>query len=318
MEPQFRVKPILSHSSTMALKSVSNRLVYNMHTGYLFVCNDIRSNVLLALFFGALGASVAPSLSMGESRSLSHIVASAPRALLWSWANLFLFNLHNQRHSAAIAEDAINKPWRPLPAKRLTQEQATLVIYAMYPTMLAISLTFGGLVPSVLEAFLCLWHNELGGDSDPFLKNTLTAFGLACFLAGPLEVITGRSIFSGNSEAAIWLFMIAIAIATTVHAQDFRDMEGDKATGRSTVPLAMGDTESRALLAIGVVGWTYAAGLFWGVSWRETITGWMFGMVMVGNALLDRSMDGDKRTWKLWTFWMLGLFLVPFLKEVKI
>ncbi|KAF3769492.1 hypothetical protein M406DRAFT_335375 [Cryphonectria parasitica EP155] len=280
-------------------------LLYHLETIYLFSRNDIKVAIYMGFLFGALNASVASAFAMGPSLSLQQILASAPSMLLWSWSHLFLFNLHNQRHASSIAEDAINKPWRPLPSGRLTSQQATWMMYCMYPVVFLVSLNAGGLVPCLVETTLCLWYNELGGSNNPFLKNVLNAFGFSCFFAGPLEVVTGHSIFSGDMKAATWLLILASAITTMSHAQDFRDMVGDKAANRKTIPLLIGDMNARVVLAVGVATWTAIACWFWEAGPRESLAAWAAGLAMVGNFFRDRTQKGDSLSWKLFPLWLL-------------
>ena len=292
-----------------------NYLRRAIHTAYLFSRDNLKDIICLGFVFGALNSAVSSRFSMGPDHSFGQILNSSPGMLLWSSSNLFIFNLHNQRHPAAVAEDLVNKPWRPLPSGRITPEQTTRIMYCMYPVILSVAFVSGGLGPCIFEAFLCLWYNEWGGASHPFLKNVLNGFGFACFLAGPLEVATKESVFSGGGKAAAWLLMLAVSITTTSHTQDFRDMEGDKATGRNTVPLVIGDMNARLSVALGVVLWNYTACWFWGGAWKAGALAWVTGLSMVGNLFWNRSREGDVFTWKLWPFWMFGLFILPALTD---
>ncbi|KAI0376538.1 UbiA prenyltransferase family [Hypomontagnella monticulosa] len=270
-----------------------------MYTVWLFICNDVTNLTLIGIIFAILNASVAPIIAMGPQLPFRQILATIPSQVLWSCSNLFLFNLHNQRHG--IAEDTLNKPWRPLPSGRLTPEEATLIMYFMYPVTIIIALKCGGLAPCLLEMVFCLWHNEWGGGENAILKNLINGFGIPCLIAGPLEIATGRSIFSGQGKSAIWLSIIAAAIATTSHIQDFRDVEGDGAVGRRTIPLVIGDTNARLLASLGVVIFTYLSCWFWESGWRE-----------IANLFLNRTREGDDFSFKrLWFLWMLGLFSLP-------
>ncbi|KAI0010717.1 UbiA prenyltransferase family-domain-containing protein [Xylariaceae sp. FL0662B] len=287
---------------------------YHMHTAYLFSCNNLKDIVCMGYLFGALNATIADRFMMGPALTITQILKSSPSMLLWSWSNLLIFNLHNQRHAHAISEDAVNKPWRPLPSGRLTIHQATRTMYCMYPVILIVSSMVGGLVPCLLEAVFCLWYNEWGGSSDPFLKNILNGFGFACFYSGPLEIVTGRSVFAGEGRAAIWVGILAITITASSHLQDFRDMEGDRAVGRRTVPLVIGDMNARLLCILAVALSNGAACSFWEVSWRESALAWAAGLTIGGNLVLDKSIKGDVFTWKLFPLWVLGLFLLPIVK----
>lgn len=310
----------MQHSSLVQLcqqvntsrQKITSSLLHHIYTIYLFSRNDIKIAIGVGWLFGALNASIASTFTMGPDLSPRQIIQSTPAMLLWSWSHLFLFNLHNQRHASSIAEDAINKPWRPLPARRLFPRQATRIMYCMYPIVITLeSLHLGGQFPSVVEMGLCLWYNEAKGSSNAFLKNVLNAFGLACFFAGPLEVATGHSVFCGDMRAATWLLILACAIMSTSHAQDFRDLEGDKVARRVTLPLLIGDMKARLLLAFGIVFWTVIASCFWEVTLVDSLMAWTTGAAVIFNLFRDKTHEGNTRAWKMFPCWLLGLFLLP-------
>jgi 4-hydroxybenzoate polyprenyltransferase len=186
----------------------------------------------------------------------------------------------------------------------------------MYPVIFAISGTMGGTAPCVLEAFCCLWYNEWNGASNPILKNLLNGMGFACFFAGPLEVATKRSVLSDDRKAFMWLLVLAGAISTTVHAQDFRDIDGDRVSGRRTVPLLIGDDNARAVLALGIIGWTALSCWLWDLGsaerpWLSGIPACVAGAIVVWAFYRSRTREGDRRSWKLYPLWLVGLFLIP-------
>lgn len=123
----------------------------------------------------------------------------------------------------------------------------------------------GGVGPCLLEAFCCLWYNEWNGASDPLLKNLLNGIELACFFSGPLVVATRRSVLSSDTKAFMWHHVLTGANTTTTHAQDCRDIDGDRITGRRTVPWLIGGENARSPLAVGIVGWTALSCWFWDV-----------------------------------------------------
>ena len=100
-------------------------LLYHLHTVYLFSRDNIKDIICIGFVFGTLNSLVAPLFSMCPPLSFNRVPFASYKMLLWSWSNLFLFNLHNQRHPSSISEDALNKPWRPIPAGRITSAQAT-------------------------------------------------------------------------------------------------------------------------------------------------------------------------------------------------
>lgn len=284
---------------------------YHIHTLYLFTCNNVIDVILPGLLFASLSASVASRFSMGADQPLALILASIPKMLLWSWTNLLVFNLSNQRSEASIKEDMVNKPWRPLPSGRLTSADATRLFNCVRPTVLVVSFWVGGLVPCILIMCLSYCYDDRGAASNPLIKNMINGMGIGCYFAGPFEVITGRSILSGKGDAAIWVLMIMGAIATTSHAQDLRDQEGDRAAGRETLPNMVGDMNARLLAVVGIIGWTCIAASYWGVGWTKGGISGIAGAIMAGNMLRDRTRKGDILTWKFFPLWMFGLFLMP-------
>ncbi|KAI9368474.1 UbiA prenyltransferase family-domain-containing protein [Aspergillus egyptiacus] len=304
-----------SSKSTSTVPFLSS-LCYHAYTAHFFVRDNIKEVICLGMLFGALNAAVASDFEMGASRSFREILVSLPQMFLWSWTHLFYFTLHNQCSAAAIAEDKINKPWRPLPAGRITPRQAKVLVYCMYPTILAVSYTVGGVGPCLVGAFLTLWYNEWHGASDPLLKNFLNGLGFACFFAGPLEIATKSSVLAGDMKAFMWLLVIAGAIATAAHAQDFLDIEGDRASGRKTVPLLIGDANARSALALGIIGWTALSCWFWdlgsaGRSWRSCIPACVAGTIVISGFYWDKIREADQRSWKIYPIWLVGLFLMP-------
>lgn len=297
----------------------SRSLLYHAYTLYLFTCNNLKDIVILGYSFGVLGAVCSPVFGFGPSLSLVQILRRTPSMLLWSWTNLLLFNLHNQRHADAIQEDSINKAWRPLPSKRLSPTSATRLMYCMYPIVILTSLYLGGMGPCLLEMISCIWYNEWRGAETPLLKNLLNGGGFACFLAGPLEVLVlgpGTSLLS-YPRATYWLLLIALAISLTSHTQDFRDVAGDRLRGRRTVPLAIGDAQARWLVVAAVVACSALAPVFWEMGLEGLVLPAGTGAAMVFNLMWKRSVEGDVWTWKLWPVWITSFFFVPLIKMGK-
>lgn len=63
----------------------------------------------------------------------------------------------------------------------------------------------------------------------------------------------------------MWHHVLTGAITTTAHAQDFRDSDGDRITGRRTVPLLIGGENAGLPWQLGIIGWTALSCWFWDV-----------------------------------------------------
>ncbi|KAI1264451.1 UbiA prenyltransferase family [Xylariaceae sp. FL1019] len=287
---------------------------FHLYTLYLTCASNVGDIVLSGIMFSAVNSSIAPLHGMGHALSIHQILLRVPHMLLWSFSNLFLFCLHNQKRPETIIEDRMNKPWRPIPSGRLTERQASGLLYLMHPLCLLIAWSLRSFIPYVVLTSFHLWYNELGGASNGVLKNIHNAVGIICFFTGPLEVATQHSILDANSNFKAWLITLTAIFATTCHTQDFRDMSGDRAAGRQTIPLMLGDVPCRVLTAVAVVIWTVAARVLWGQEWQLMVCADVSGLVLIANLLLNRTTKADILSWKLWSVWVFGLIIIPCLK----
>lgn len=240
----------------------------------------------------------------------------------WIWLNLLVENISNQRPIAAIVEDTANKPWRPLPAGRLTREEAQDWLMMAIPVAVGTSMTLGAFKPSICLMTLVWMYNDLeGSSSDIWLRNLLNAGGLMCFSWGALSVMakdqldwplttTADGVLS--NEAYKWMAITGAVIMTTVHAQDMPDVEGDMARGRKTVPLLYGEWWARGSLAVMVLFWSVVCPGNWhgmpGWSWIAPAA---VGIAIAALSLSRRGQAVDELAWKLWCLWAATLYLLP-------
>ena len=160
----------------------------------------------------------------------------------WVWYHLLLEVLANQRLPESIAEDARNKPWRPLPSNRLQPKSAKKILLGVIPTALCMSYCLGErqFLASALLCVFTWWYNDLDGANSGFLvRNALNACRLLSFSVGATTIVIGSARVS--SWGSLWLVLLWWIIFTTVQVQDLADMEGDAVRGRKTMPLVCGD-----------------------------------------------------------------------------
>ncbi|EIW64971.1 uncharacterized protein TRAVEDRAFT_93217, partial [Trametes versicolor FP-101664 SS1] len=191
-----------------------------VYTLWLFTYSDLKTVFFPTLIFGTTAAPI---------YTTSQIL---PRAA-WIWLHLLQFCLSNQCLSPE--EDAANKPWRPIAARRITTENAQILRWAMLPVCLFVSAHYGVLLPSITLAIATLAHNELRLDSGWLARNVCNAVGYASFNAGATyAACAGGCDWKATSVAA--QVLNALVILTTIQAQDFQDIEGDQLSGRWTLP----------------------------------------------------------------------------------
>ena len=92
------------------------------------------------------------------------------------------------------------------------------------------------------------------------------------------------------------------------------DQEGDRARGRGTLPLVIGDWPARWTIAVPVVFWTIACLLFWKLDLYAWILPASLSGIVALRTLLFRNVDEDKLTWYFWNFWITSLYLLPLVK----
>ncbi|THV01892.1 hypothetical protein K435DRAFT_654504 [Dendrothele bispora CBS 962.96] len=153
----------------------------------------------------------------------------------WIWLHLLLCNVSNQVQGHA--EDAINHPWRPLPSGRLTKNECFALRWVIVGICLMLSVLFGNDMVYVTLALsvTTILYDECGLSGHPIGKNLCAVGGYISFEVGATKIIGPSRELDIISLSAISLS--GIIILTTIHSQDFSDVEGDKALGRMTLPI---------------------------------------------------------------------------------
>ena len=186
-------------------------------------------------------------------------------------------------------EDKINHPWRPFPSGRVSESQAPAIRWATVALCVSLSSMYD---PELVHTTLCLVavtfaHDELGGGNTVAGKDLFTVAAHVCFEVGATTII-GTScrhyiyvqkqpgFFALASQALIdntgvmdFISVTAIIITgtlvfTSVHVQDFPDVEGDKTVGRMTFPIYAPEL-SRFLTLFITTAWSVFLSWFWKV-----------------------------------------------------
>lgn len=136
-------------------------------------------------------------------------------------------------------------------------------------------------MPCLTQAVSCVWYCEYGGDNHPLIRNFLNGMGFMSFMGGALEVALGNVNLLEFPEALKWLGFIGLVVATTVHAQDFRDREGDRVIRRRTIQAMFGDANTRWSVVVGIAVACWMGSAFWELGWKVVLwTGSVGGIIV--------------------------------------
>ncbi|KAL8833666.1 MAG: hypothetical protein Q9170_004152 [Blastenia crenularia] len=296
-----------------APRSLPSKALSYAYQLYLFTASDFKTVVYPKTIVGVLNGL--SGLFTETPDSTTTVLYRIPLVFLWIWMNLFPFNINNQRQPAAIVEDTANKAWRPLPSKTLTPKTAFRIMITGYIAAFSMSYYLGALTPSLALLGLGISYNDLHAADRSCISRNLNNAGLY------LGFITGASItaIGGdalNAAALQWFALLYITVFTTGHMQDIPDRIGDKARGRHTVPLVIGDTLGRWTVAVGTLFWSIALPMFWESTWWAYPVPVGLAAWVAGRLFTDKSIQADDFTFVVWNAWISVIYTLPFLKSL--
>ena len=235
-------------------------------------------------------------------------------SIFWTWIHLLQLCISNQ--SLESEEDALNKPWRPIPSRLISVARARTLRWILLPLCLFVSLRLGAQWPSISLVLATLAYHELQFDSHVILRNLCNAWGYASFNAGaamiasgtshvflfkPTSYLTGRTFLLGQStltvRIAISVAVNSLIILSTVHSQDFRDQTGDKLAGRWTIPMAW-PRGSRFSILVFLTAWS--VGLSWtcGLACVFSVPFCMLAVFVGLRFIQKKTADEDKKSYQ--------------------
>lgn len=278
-----------------------------------FTESDFFTFVVPNTAFGSLGALATTLLTDASRSSILEVLQRLPAVLIFNWSNLLIFDLANQRSPNSVAEDTINKPWRPIPSNKITSEQTRRSMLVAVPLSLYLNYHLHVWEQGALVHIITWLYNDLRGSDEAFIRELLIAVGYAMFNSGSLQIAAGCSQEScGLSWQGItWTGIISAVIFTTMQVQDLKDQEGDQLRGRRTVVLFLGERVSRGSIAIFVTFWSWVCAVFWQCgSWRLAFP-ILPALLVAWRVVMIRSQHEDRQTWKLWCLWLIFLYVLP-------
>ncbi|KAJ5179267.1 hypothetical protein N7492_002477 [Penicillium capsulatum] len=297
--------------------STSRSLPFHLKTLWLISRSDVAP-VLVPHCIAGL-ANLQSGWVLGSNQPAADVTQLIIRLgcmAIWIWLNLLSLDLANQRLDESVEEDSINKPWRPIPAGRLSQNEARHLQMLVIPATLGFSYFAGGLQESYVMIALNWIYNDLGAANENFwLRNLMNALGFMDFIVGASVVAGGPGAVLSHS-GWLWVAMMGGCIFTTISLQDLYDQEGDSLRDRKTAPLVLGDLTCRVMVSVAVLGWSLATPFYLGFTLPKLAILMLLSMTIVGRTFAFRSAASDRRTFKIWCLWIVVLYALPALPDL--
>ncbi|RHZ60229.1 UbiA family prenyltransferase [Aspergillus thermomutatus] len=299
------------------------------YTLWLFVASDVQTILLPSTIFGITNALASLDLRDVQSQLPAYLntVQRIPLIIGWVGINLLPLTMNNQRSPSSIAEDSLNKPWRPLPSRRLSGSQAKRLMLGFYALALVYSFFYSGGHRQCLGLIvLGTCYNSFGaGDNNPVIRNIINALGYLCFNSGAAEVAlgSGSAVFAESPEARqyslrLWIMVITGIILTTMHVQDMCDQEGDAKRGRRTLPLVIGDAAARWSIALPMPVWGVVCPLLAGAGPLAAGLSVVLAFAVAIRMLMWRDAASDRTTFLVWNLWISVVYMLPLLGGVSL
>ncbi|KAJ7101906.1 UbiA prenyltransferase family-domain-containing protein [Mycena epipterygia] len=267
----------------------------HVHTAILFTWTDYKTIFVPITAFAC---------AVGPLHSFSNLL----QAWAWIWIHLLLCNVSNQARSKD--EDAVNRPWRPILAGRLTESQAYYLRWAIAAGCVLWSAVYGpDQVLTTLGLLLTTFVYDEGGASKHVIgKNFCNIGGYVTFEIGATKIIASQRNLDPVSTTAV--IISGILIFTTIQAQDFPDVDGDAALGRMTFPIYAPEW-SRIVTLGALISWSTFLCWYWSLGPVSSITFMLLGLYSGIRYYLWRRVPDDKTSYLVFSVWLTLAHLLP-------
>lgn len=291
---------------------------------WLFTYSDLKTIIATSFGFGLLTSLGASSFGVDPAPAWSVCLQRVPVFVLWAWLNLLPFTIDNQRQEESSIEDSINKPWRTMPRKLMTPQNAQTVMFVLYAMALVTSTQVGGLFQCISLIGLGFWYNDAaGGDVSWITRNFINGVGFMCYTSGALHIALTphqwQQFIKTDGLGLPWLVIIGLIVWSTVQTQDMYDQAGDSTRDRKTLPLVIGDANARWVTSALMLFWGLLTPSYWG--WMQTgqsgVLFWggsymaVLACIIAIRYLVFRTVPDDKKSFMLWNLWLVSNYGLP-------
>ncbi|WP_030611922.1 UbiA family prenyltransferase [Streptomyces sclerotialus] len=282
--------------TTRAPAAVLQSAWREIQLSWLFIRADRWTTVFPATCF-VIAATVHARLSPYET------VVTVGMGALYFWLFVYEHTLANQL--VGVEEDRLNKPFRPLVTGDCTLRGARLRLIAVRIAFPAYGYCLGVLKWALMWQILSLLQHEYGWGRHWLGRNLYAGVGVVAQLAAAWEIVGVLT-----PDAWRWIVTLMITVTLLMSVQDLRDINGDRAVHRSTMPLVLGETRTRIFLCAGFAVGPVAihrflmapAGPHWWIVATDLVLGGL-SLLLAVRVMLLRGPEHDQRTYRLVEQW---------------
>ncbi|KAH8110328.1 UbiA prenyltransferase family-domain-containing protein [Phellopilus nigrolimitatus] len=310
-----------------SLLRLPSKALYHFNTTLLFTASDWKTTVIPIVSISISFIFLTPSfaLELGARSKFdfatrtSLACASAPlssptripHVLFWTWFHVLQFNFSNQ--TVSPEEDALNKPERPIPAKRIALETALFFRWWVMPPLcclLSVMYSWECVGASMLLCVFTVLYDELGASAGHWAgRNAVNALGFMAFELGSC-LIAGPDLHTLDTTALLAIACSMGIFATTIQAQDFEDEPGDRAVGRQTLPI-VAPSLARPTLLLAILAWSIGLSFLWELSLAYSAAFVALGTIVGLRFVLWGGVEVDHRSFILYNVWLSIAHALP-------
>jgi 4-hydroxybenzoate polyprenyltransferase len=236
-------------------------------------------------------------------------LAALGKISLFMWVYVLSFNTQHQIFG--VEDDRINKPYRVIPSGLATPGEVRKLFWVTIPALLAVAFWTYTVVPAIILLVANYLYNERGWDQTMVGKIVLNtvAYGAGFWVAAVIGL--GEPSTGMPPYLVYWVVVHTACNLLTIAIQDLRDTPGDKAKGRQTMNIQLGEPFTRRWLCFWVSLFSVVTVAFWSTPLRYTALVTLLAL-WIGRRLLTRQgPSADHLTFQLYILWVCLLILAP-------
>jgi 4-hydroxybenzoate polyprenyltransferase len=221
-----------------ASSNSSNTFFLNLLAEITLIWKFIRYDVSATIVPGTIFTLVS---AISARVPATRLVVLLLIAFIHFFLFIYIFDLSNQLNS--LEEDRLNKPDRPIPSGYITRKQSSYRFFLGIVIFLMVGMIANVFLQDIIWLFSLLIYNHTSLGKTWWFKNLNVSIGVWCMLSAAAHI--------GNSTAAYlyaWAFWTALIQFPLIAISDLRDVAGDRAIGRHTLPTLLGDRICRLYL----------------------------------------------------------------------